>query len=85
MTDEQYQKAIGIYKRIRELKQFKEYIKRTEQHRSYAHNSGEFGSNWELVPEEDMRKISDILDKHDKIRAEIDEEIERLIEEIKNV
>ncbi len=87
MTDEQYQKALDIHKRIGELKQVKECIKRTEQHRlRYARNSGDFGNSWCLVSEWDMRNISDILDKHDKmIRAEIDEEIERLIEEIKNV
>lgn len=87
MTQEQYIRAVQIDNRIGELEKVKNEIKQTTKHRLwYAHNSGEFGSSWSLVPELTMRNISEILDKHDlMIRQEIDEEIEKLKKEIETL
>jgi len=87
MTDEQYTRAVQINNRIKELEKVKEYIKQKTKHRLwYAYNTGEFGSSWSLCPEWCMRNIGDILDKHDlMIRQEIEEEIEKLKAEIKEL
>lgn len=87
MTDEQYKRAVEIHDRLSELQKVKDEIKDKKKHRLwYAYNRGEFGSEWELTSEWIMRYISDILDKHDiMIRQEIDEEIEKLKKEIKEL
>lgn len=87
MTEEQYKRAMQINRRITDLNETLDQIKRTSNHRLwYAYNSGEFGSEWRLTPEWAMRRISDILDKHDlMIRQEIEEEIKKLKEEIKEL
>ena len=87
MTQEQYIRAVQISERLQELEKVKDDIKNTSKHRLwYAHNSGEFGSEWSLVSEWRMRYICEILDKHDTmIRAEIDEEIEKLKAEIEKL
>ncbi len=87
MTEEQYKRAMQINRRITDLNETLDQIKGTSKHRLwYAYNSGEFGSEWRLKPEWAMRRISDILDKHDlMIRQEIEEEIKKLKEEIKEL
>ena len=87
MTEEQYIRAVQISDRLQELEKVKDDIKQTSKHRLwYASNSGEFGSSWTLCSEWRMRYISEILDKHDTmIRAEIDEEIEKLKKEIETL
>lgn len=87
MTEEKYKRAVEINNCITNLSETIDHIKCTSKHRLwYACNSGEFGSEWRLTPEWAMRNISDILDKHDlMIRQEIEEEIKKLKEEIKEL
>lgn len=87
MTQEQFNRAVYIKCRTDELNKVKEYIADKTKHRLwYAHNSGEFGSEWRLETEWVMRYIEKLLDKHDlMIREEIDEEIERLEAEIETL
>lgn len=84
MTEEQFKRACQINKSIIDLNSVKEEIRHTELHRlSYSYrNNGDYN----LCPEYKMRPIAEILDKHDKmIREEIDEEIRKLQEEIKEL
>ena len=83
MTDEQFERAVKISIRIKELEEVKKEISETEEHRlSYSY----YSSAWQLCPLWVMSQIRGILDKHDKmIRQEIDEEISTLKEEIKEL
>ena len=84
MKEETFKKAVQISQRIDELERFRNDLKPSSQYRLwYAHNSGEFGSEWRLTAKWRMEIISAILDKHDElIRQEVDDEIERLKKEI---
>jgi hypothetical protein len=83
MTQEQYNRAVWINNRIGELEKVKDEIKETTKHRLWY---AEKGSDWRLTSEWEMRYISELLDKHDlMIRAEIDEEIEKLKAEIETL
>lgn len=79
MTQEQFQTAIRLHKRLEALNEVKEEIEETERHRlwyakRYSPMTGT--TQWNTVSEYTMRSISDILDRHDKmIREEIEEEI----------
>ena len=83
MEQEQFQRAVQIHERLRELTDVKDEITPTSVHKLwYAYDS----SKWDLCPTWKMNCIRDILDKHDKmIRQEIDEEIERLKKEIEEL
>ena len=83
MTDKQFERAVEISSRIKELEEVKKEISETEEHRlSYSY----YSSAWQLCPSCVMSQIRGILDKHDKmIRQEIDEEISTLKEEIKEL
>ena len=84
MTQEQYNRAVWINNRIGELEKVKDEIKETTKHRLWYAWKGE--SDWRLTSEWEMRYISKLLDKHDlMIRAEIDEEIEKLKAEIETL
>jgi len=84
MTQEQYNRAVWINNRIGELEKVKAEIKETTKHRLWYAWKGE--SDWRLTSEWEMRYISKLLDKHDlMIRAEIDEEIEKLKAEIETL
>lgn len=84
MTQEQYKRAVWINNRIGELEKVKDEIKETTKHRLWYAWKGE--SDWRLTSEWEMRYISKLLDKHDlMIRAEIDEEIEKLKAEIETL
>ena len=84
MTEEQYSRAIAIDSRIGELEKVKNEIKEMTKHRLWYAWQGE--REWKLTSEWVMRYISKILDKHDlMIRQEIDEEIEKLRQEIKTL
>ena len=87
MIQEQYIRAVQISDRLQELEKVKDDIKQTSKHRLwYASNSGEFGSSWTLCSEWRMRYIRELLDKHDTmIRAEIEEEIGNLLNEIETL
>lgn len=83
MTEKQFERAVEINERIKELNEVKKEIEGTEEYRlSYSY----FSSEWRLCPYWMMAQIGNILDKHDKmIRQEIDNEISVLKEEIKKL
>ena len=84
MTHEQYIRAVQISDRLQELEKVKNEIKETTKHCLWYAEKG--SSDWRLTSEWIMRYISEILDKHDTmIRAEIDEEIEKLKAEIETL
>lgn len=85
MTQEQFERAVEIKKRLDDLEEVKEQIKGTVTHRlTYSEESR--SSGWKVCWPNTMRLIGDILDKHDlMIRKEIDEEIERLEKEIETL
>lgn len=82
MTQEQYNRAVEIKKRLDDLERVKDVIKGTVTHRlTYSEESG--SSGWKVCWPNTMQLIGDILDKHDlMIREEIDEEIKNLKKEI---
>ena len=81
MTDEQYKRAVQIHERLNELQKVKKEIENTAKHRLWYAEKG--SSDWRLTTEWVMRYISKLLDKHDTmIRAEIEEEISSLLNEI---
>lgn len=84
MTDEQYKRAVQIHERLDELQNVKKEIEGTREHRLwYAEKSNR---DWRLTTEWVMRYISELLDKHDTmIRAEIEEEISNLLNEIETL
>lgn len=84
MTQEQYNRAVKIGKRLEELGNAKKELEKGIQYQlSFSTKiAGEYYtcSEWLLSP------ISDILDRHDKmIREEIDAEIEKLKKEIEEL
>lgn len=85
MTHEQYNRAVAIHIRLKELENVKEEIKGTKEHRlSYTYRKS--NGSYDLCYESRMRYVSDILDCHDKmIREEIDAEIEKLKKEIEKL
>lgn len=86
MTQEQYQTAIRLHKRLKALGEVKKEIKETEKHRLwYARRYDPMcgSTEWNTVSECAMWNISDILDRHDRmIREEIDEEIAEIKRQI---
>lgn len=86
MTQEQYNRAVQINKRIETLNNVKKEIEGTRDHRLWYAEKSISSSDFRLCSEYRMHDIADILDKHDvMIRQEIDEEIERLKTEIKTL
>lgn len=85
MTDEQYRKAIDIHEDISDLSLFKESLEGNKTNRlSYV--CYDYENDWTLAEGSRGAVIQEILCKHDKmIRAEIDEEIERLTKEIEKI
>lgn len=81
MTQEQYNRAVFISYRLKELKDVKEEIAGTSSHLlTFCRENYTPCAEWK------MRKISSILDRHDKmIREEIDAEIENLKKEIEKL
>lgn len=88
MTQELYDKVTRIYDRLSQLAKVKKEISPIGENRlSYIHKSKPYNN---LTPEPCnefiIRYIYEILDRHDKmIRAEIDEEIEKLEKEIESL
>lgn len=78
MTQEQYNRAVEISKRLEELEEVNKEIECASQRRlCYIRDSDHPCSEWK------MRNIGSILDKHDlMIRDEINAEIESLKVEI---
>lgn len=89
MTQEQYQTAIRLHKRLEALGEVKKEIEETEKYRLwYAKRYDPLTgtTEWETVSEYVMQNISDILDRHDKmIREEIDEEIAKIKKQIEEL
>ena len=84
MTDEQYKRAVLIHERLNELQKVKKEIENTAKNRLWYAYKGH--SDWRLTAEWVMRYISELLDKHDTmIRAEIEEEISNLLNEIETL
>lgn len=79
MTQEQYDRAVTIGERLKELNEVKKEINDSSKHLITYCESDKYKPCYRCT----MKHISDILDRHDKmIRAEIDEEIEKLKKEI---
>lgn len=84
MTDEQYKRAVQIHERLDELQKVKKEIEGTSKHRLWYAEKG--SRDWRLATEWVMLYISELLDKHDTmIRAEIEEEISNLLNEIETL
>lgn len=85
MTKEQFDKAIKINERIKDLEEVKKEIYPEKKHflsYMFQYDDGDYKPCCKY----DMRNIEDILDKHDMmIRKEIDEEIEKLQKEIEKL
>lgn len=88
MTQEQYQRAIEINKRLNELNQVKSEIRGESTHYlTYMRESrSSLTDNDTPCNEYVMTFIAGLLDKHDKqIREEIDNEIKELEQEIERL
>lgn len=85
MTQEQYDRAVAINKRITALRETLDNIKNTSTHRlCYAYKC--VSSDYMICPTHVIDSISKILDKHDiAIRKEIADEINRLTKEIEQL
>lgn len=85
MTEEQFNRAVQIHNRINALESVRKEIQDSKEHKlSYAYQN--CNRDWNLCAAWSMRPIGDILDCHDKmIRQEIDEEIQKLKDEIKTI
>lgn len=85
MTEEQFNRAVQIHKRINALESVQKEIQESTEHKlSYAYKT--CNMDWGLCADWSMRPIGDILDCHDEmIRQEIDEEIQKLKDEIKTI
>jgi hypothetical protein len=85
MTEEQYKRAVEIGERLKGLNEVKYQIKDvTSTKLSYVNENSD--GDYIAMPKWKMVSIVDILDKHDSmIRAEIDEEIEKLRKEIEQL
>lgn len=89
MTQEEFNTAIRLHKRLEALEEVKKEIEETEKHRLwYAKRYDPMcgTTKWDTVSEYAMRNISDILDRHDiMIREEIDEEIAKIKRQIEKL
>lgn len=83
MTQEQYNRAVMISKRLKELEEVSNLIANTKGRLIYIVDDPTSFLNKDIISE---NHISDILDRHDKmIREEIDAEIEKLKKEIEEL
>ena len=84
MTQQQFEKAVQISERMKDLESVKKEINPTHEHRlCYSYKTSD---SYKVCPEWSMRPISDILDKHDEmIRQEIEDELERLRREVERL
>lgn len=89
MTEKQFNEAVRINSRINDLMEVKNAISRVNStdkvKLSYVYRYKYNGENHEVILE-NMSAIPSVLDLHDKqIRQEIDDEIEKLKKEIKEL
>ena len=86
MTKEQYQRACEINERLRQLQEVKKEISETATRRLTYTRKHNTDSNYSPCNSYIMHYISNLLDMHDKmIRAEIENEIESLEQEIETL
>lgn len=87
MTKEQYQRACAINERLQQLQKVKKEIQETATHRlTYTYNHGRASGDYTSCNAYIMSYIGPLLDTHDKmIRAEIDNEIAALEQEIETL
>ena len=84
MTEQQFNRAVKIQKRLEALNDTKKRIENTKEHRLYY--ATKYSDEYRCCPDWAMRPIAALLDKHDlMIRQEIEEEIERLKKEIETL
>ncbi len=82
MTQEQYNRAVWISERLKELEEVKKEINDPSKHFLTYCEQDKYKPCYRFT----MENISDILDRHDKmIREEIDAEIEKLKKEIEEL
>lgn len=83
MTEQQFNEAVRINRRIEELEKVKKEISSLPSTQlSYIQEGDSIRDGWTILGRV-MRLISGILDRHDKqIRQEIDDEIAKLKKEI---
>lgn len=84
MTQQQYDRAVQISERLKELEEVrKEISTKSSQRLTYSKCTG---GDWREHPSWLMKYIGDILDRHDlMIRQEIDDEINNLKKEIETL
>lgn len=83
MTQEQYNRAVEIGKRLEKLEKVQKELGKGTSKLSF---STKIGGEYYIFSECLLSSISDILDRHDKmIREEIDAEIEKLKKEIEKL
>ena len=86
MTKEQYQRACEINERLRQLQEVKKEISGTATRRLSYTRKHSTNSDYSPCNNYIMHYISNLLDTHDKmIRAEIENEIESLEQEIETL
>jgi hypothetical protein len=85
MKQETFDRVVELKKRLDELNEAKKAIEGTRSHRlSYIEvdNRGD----WDTVATWKLEPIGDILDRHDEqIRKDIDEEIQKIYNEIEQL
>ena len=82
MTQEQFNKAVKISNRLKELEEVKKEINNPSKYLLTYCEEDRYKPCYRFT----MEHISNILDKHDKmIRKEIEDEIERLKKDIEKV
>lgn len=84
MTEQQFNEAVRINRRIEELEKVKKKISSLPSTQlSYIQKGDSICDDWKILGDWITRPISDILDRHDvQIRQEIDDEIAKLKREI---
>jgi hypothetical protein len=85
MTEEQFEKAISLNRRLEQLAKVKEEIADVDRRR-LQYMSNYVASEWKPVKDWVMKFIEGILDRHDKqIRQEIEDEISQIKQEIEKL
>lgn len=85
MTQQQYDRAVQISERLKELEKVrKEISTKSSERLTYSHKDSD--GDWREHPSWLMKYVGDILDRHDlMIRQEIDDEINNLKKEIETL
>jgi hypothetical protein len=85
MKAETFDRVVELKKRLDELNEAKKAIEGTRSHRLSYIKENDRG-DWDTVATWKLEPIGDILDRHDEqIRKEIDEEIQKIYNEIEQL